>query len=105
MKDENNGAIITEFSLERKRFTCTRKEGHEKDKGCQEQRCGKIIMFENYTRCLNDAIEMSCIRSKLHEVYTTSETKITLSPHNDKNLSYIMSDSSDTLPWEHYRCK
>jgi len=56
-------------------------------------------IFEGYTRCLNDAIEMTrrqlCIRSKLHEVYTISEKKIALSPYNDKR--YIVSDSTDTL--------
>ncbi|KYQ51396.1 hypothetical protein ALC60_09506 [Trachymyrmex zeteki] len=66
-----------------------------------------IRTFEDYTRCLNDAIEMtrrqSCIRSKLHEVYTISETKIALSPHDDKR--YIVSVYTDTLPWGHYRCK
>ncbi|KAG5314632.1 SETMR methyltransferase, partial [Acromyrmex insinuator] len=56
MKNENNGAIMQDL----------------------------CIMFGDYTRCLNDAIEMTRIRSKLHEVYTISETKIALSPHDDK---------------------
>jgi len=61
--------------------------------------------FDDYTRCLQDETEMtrkqSCIRSKLHEVYTISETKIALSPYDDKR--YIVSDSIDTLPWGHYK--
>ncbi|KYN22454.1 hypothetical protein ALC57_05148, partial [Trachymyrmex cornetzi] len=64
-------------------------------------------IMQRYTCCLNDAIEMmrrqSCIRSKLHEVYTVSKTKIALSLHDDKR--YIVSGSTDTLPWGHYRCK
>ena len=45
--------------------------------------------------------KQSCIRSKLHEVYTILETKIILSPYNDKR--YIVSDSIDTLPWGYYK--
>jgi len=58
---------------------------------------------------LFDEIEMirkqSYIRSKLHEVYTMSETKLALSPYNDKR--YIISDSTDTLSWDiiKYHCK
>jgi len=61
-------------------------------------------MFEDYT-CLQDEIEMtrkqSCIKSKLHEVYTISETKIALSPYDDKR--YIVPDSTDTIPWGYYK--
>ena len=64
-------------------------------------------IFEGYTRCLNDAIEMtrrqSCIRSKLHEVYTISGTKIAVNPQDNK--WYIVPGSIDTLPWEHYQRK
>jgi len=60
-------------------------------------------MFDDYTRCLFDEIEMrkqSCIKSKLHEGYTLSETKIALSPYKKR---YIVLDSTDTLPWGHYK--
>jgi len=93
MKDENNGAIMIEFVSENVRLECRRKEGYEKGKRRQEV-VARFIMFEDYTRCLNDAIEMTrrqlCIRSKLHEVYTISEKKIALSPHDDKR--YIVPD-------------
>ncbi|KYN17587.1 hypothetical protein ALC57_10118 [Trachymyrmex cornetzi] len=65
----------------------------------------RTITFDDYTRYLNDEIEMtrqqSCIRSKLHQVYTISETKIALSPYDDKR--YIIPNSTKTLPWGHYR--
>ncbi|KYM99397.1 hypothetical protein ALC62_09861 [Cyphomyrmex costatus] len=79
----------------------------KKAKGVKSNVVSRSITFDDYTRCLKEAIEMtrrqSCIRSKLHEVYMISETKIALSPHDDKR--YIVSDSTDTLPWGHYRCK
>jgi len=49
-------------------------------------------MFDDYTRCLNEEIEMtrrqSCIRSKLHEVYMISESKIALSHTMTNDTSY-----------------
>ncbi|KYN02011.1 hypothetical protein ALC62_07189 [Cyphomyrmex costatus] len=110
MKDENNGAIMTEFVGLRAKMYALRVQGKKdtkKAKGVKSNVMARSITFDDYTRCLNDAIEMTrrqlCIRSKLHEVYTISETKIALSPHDDKR--YIVSGSTDTLPWGHYRCK
>jgi len=45
--------------------------------------------------------KQSYIKSKLYEGYTISETKIALSPYDDKR--YIVLDSTDTLPWGHYK--
>jgi len=49
------------------------------------------ITFDDYMRCLNEEIEMtchqSCIRSKLHEVYTISELKIALSLYYNKRYT------------------
>ncbi|KYN09117.1 hypothetical protein ALC57_18748, partial [Trachymyrmex cornetzi] len=101
MKDENNGAIMTEFvGLRAKMYAlCVQgKKDAKKAKGVKSSVVAKSITFEDYTCCLNDVIEMmrrqSCIRSKLYEVYTVSETKIALSPHDDKR--YIVSGSIDT---------
>ncbi|KYN02136.1 hypothetical protein ALC62_07057, partial [Cyphomyrmex costatus] len=91
MKDENNGAIMSEFVGLRAKMYALRVQGKKdtkKAKGIKSNVVARSITFEDYTRCLNDTIEMtrkqSCIRSKLHEVYTISETKIALSPHDDK---------------------
>ncbi|XP_024879110.1 uncharacterized protein LOC112459306 [Temnothorax curvispinosus] len=108
MKDENNGAIMTEFVELRAKMYALRVDGKKdckKAKGVKSNVIARTITFDDYTRCLRDEIEMtrrqSCIRSKLHEVYTVSETKIALSPYDDKR--YVIPDSTDTLPWGHYR--
>ena len=108
MKDENNGAIMTEFVGLRAKMYAVRVNGKKdtkKAKGVKSNVVARTITFDDYTRCLNDEIEMtrqqSCIRSKLHKVYTISETKIALSPYDDKR--YVVPDSTDTLPWGHYR--
>jgi len=75
MKDKNNGAIMTEFDT-------------KKVKSVKNNVVAKSITFNDYTRCLFDEIKMthkqSYIKSKLHEVYTISETKIALSPYDDE---------------------
>ncbi|XP_011884122.1 PREDICTED: uncharacterized protein LOC105571261 [Vollenhovia emeryi] len=108
MKDENNGAIMTEFVGLRAKMYALRVDGKKdtkKAKGVKSNVVARTITFDDYTHCLRDEIEMTrrqtCIRSKLHEVYTIAETKIALSPYDDKR--YIMPDSTETLPWGHYR--
>ncbi|KYN15671.1 hypothetical protein ALC57_12102 [Trachymyrmex cornetzi] len=108
MKDENNGAIMTEFVGLRAKMYAVRVDGKKdtkKAKGVKINVVARTISFDDYTRCLNEEIEMtrrqSCIRSKLHEVYTISESKIALSPYDDKR--YVVPDSMETLPWGHWR--
>lgn len=108
MKDENNGAIMTEFVGLRAKMYALRVNGKKdtkKVKGIKSNVVARTITFDDYTQCLNEEIEMkrqqSYVRSKLHQVYTIRETKIALSPYDDKR--YIVSDTTDTLPWGHYR--
>jgi len=108
MKDENNGAIMTEFVGLRAKMYALRVNGRKdtkKVKGIKSNVVARTIMFDDYTRCLHEQIEMtrqqSCIRSKLHQVYTIRETKIALSLYDDKR--YIVPETTDTLPWGHYR--
>ncbi|XP_024867175.1 uncharacterized protein LOC112451646 [Temnothorax curvispinosus] len=107
MKDENNGAIMTEFvGLRAKMYTykvlgC---DDTKRIKGVKRNVVAKKIMFEDYVACLRNARELktrqSCIRSTLHEVNTVSEQKLALSPHDDKR--YVTSNGEETLPWGHY---
>jgi len=108
MKDENNGAIMTEFIGLKIKIYALRVDGKKdtkKVKGVKSNVVTKSITFDDYTWCLFDETEttrkQSSIRSKLHEMYTLSETKITVSPYDDKR--YIVPDSTDMLPWRHYK--
>jgi len=108
MKDENNGAIMTEFVRLKAKIYALRVDGKKDPKKVTDIKSNVVertITFDDYTRCLQDEIEMtrtqSCIKLKLHEVYTMSETKIALNPYDDKR--YIVPDSIDTLPWGHYK--
>ncbi|KAL6418635.1 hypothetical protein ACFW04_011923 [Cataglyphis niger] len=110
MKDKNNGAIMTEFVGLRAKMYALRVNGKKdtkKVKGVKSNVVARTITFDDYTQCLNEEIEMtrqqSCIRSKLHEVYIIRETKIALSPYNDKRYIVKKSKSPTTLPWRHYR--
>ncbi|KYQ48100.1 hypothetical protein ALC60_12862, partial [Trachymyrmex zeteki] len=106
MKDENNGTIMTEFVELRVKMYALPVDGKDtKAKGVKSNVVARTITFVDYTRCLNEEIEMtrrqSCIRSKLHEVYTISESKIVLNPYDNKR--YVVPDSTETLPWGHWR--
>ncbi|XP_067211748.1 uncharacterized protein [Linepithema humile] len=106
MKDENNGAIMTEFVGLRAKMYALRVTGQKdtkKVKGVKKSVIARTITFDDYTRCLNAEIELtrrqSCIRSKMNEVYTVSESKLALSPYDDKR--HVVCGSTDTLPWGH----
>ncbi|XP_024882124.1 uncharacterized protein LOC112461203 [Temnothorax curvispinosus] len=108
MKDENDGAVMTEFVGLRSKMYALRVEGKsdtKKIKGIKRNVVARTITFDDYVCCLNDAIRQfrrqSCIRSTAHEVHTVSELKLALSPYDDKR--YVVPDSYDTLPWGHYK--
>ena len=107
MKDENNGSLMTEFVGLRSKMYALRvigKSDVKKIKGIKNNVVAKTISFDDYTECLNFAIEQSrcqfSIRSMLHKVYTVSELKLALSPYDYKR--YVIPDSTETLPWGHY---
>ncbi|XP_076665104.1 uncharacterized protein LOC143367321 [Andrena cerasifolii] len=108
MKDENNGAIMTEIVGLRAKMYALRVDGKKdtkKAKGVKTNVIARTITFDDYAQCLQKEIEMvrrqSCIRSKLHNVYTILKSKIAQSPYDNKR--YIIPDSVDTLPWGHYK--
>ncbi|KYN39296.1 hypothetical protein ALC56_06320 [Trachymyrmex septentrionalis] len=108
MKDENGGAIMTEFIGLKAKMYALRvigKSDTKRIKGVKKNVVAKTITFDDYARCLNDVTilsrRQSCIRSTLHEIYTVSELKLALSPYDDKR--YVIPESVTTLPWGHYK--
>ncbi|KAL6418995.1 hypothetical protein ACFW04_011647 [Cataglyphis niger] len=108
MKDENNEAIMTEFvGLRAKMYALQvdSKNETKKIKGVKSAVVVRTITIDDYARCLRRDIEItreqSCLRSELHEVYTISESKIALSPYDDKR--YVVPETTNTLPWGHYK--
>ncbi|XP_043477531.1 uncharacterized protein LOC122508319 [Leptopilina heterotoma] len=107
MKDECNGKIVTEFVGLRSKMYSVRVEEKDlikKAKGVKYVVVKKNINFDDYVYCLQN-VEMQrrtqySIRSKLHKVQTLKQTKIALSPYDDKR--YLLSNSTDTLAWGHF---
>ena len=98
MKDENNGALMTDFVGLRSKMYATRTFNAEvgctseakKVKGVRRHVVANDIQFDDYIRCLRDLTEKSIqqnnIRSKEHNVYSVSGER-TLSVHS--TTSYI----------------
>ncbi|XP_011268311.3 uncharacterized protein LOC112638216 [Camponotus floridanus] len=91
MKDENNDALMLEFVRFKAKMYALRVEGRgdtKKSKGVKSSVVARTLTFDDYARCLRRDIEMtreqSCLRSKLHEVYIMRESKVALSPYDDK---------------------
>lgn len=91
MKDENNGAIMTEFVGFRAKICAYKVAGRgdtKRNKGVKKSAVSHEISFNNYVECLVEAKErskrQSTVRSVLHNVSTMSELKIALSSHDDK---------------------
>lgn len=106
-KDELNGAVMTEFVGLRSKMYCVKSEGIEKmkkAKGVKKYVLKKSITFEHYLRCIRDNCTVirnqNSIRSKNHKVFSIKQTKIVLSPADNKR--YILDGNIDTLPWGHY---
>lgn len=106
MKDEFPNEIITDFiALRPKMYAIKLYRGSRVEKkrckGIKKSVVDKEIRFEDYLKCLKESCILkktqNCIRSKKHELFTISETKIALSPNDDKR--YGLPNSINTLPY------
>ncbi|EZA53831.1 hypothetical protein X777_06696 [Ooceraea biroi] len=95
MKDENNGAVMTEFIGLRAKMYALRvcgKKDTKKIKGVCRSVVGRTITFDDYARCLSESVEVtrqqSRIQSKLHRVYTVAETKLASARTTTSGTSY-----------------
>lgn len=107
-KDELNGEILTEFvGLRSKMYSvkADRIEKMKKAKGVKKYVLKKSIKFEDFVDCLknNNVIvrNQNSFRSKNHTVFTIRQSKIALSPMDNKR--YVLDDNITTLPWGHYK--
>ena len=107
MKDECNGRIMTEFVGLRSKMYSVRVEGQDrmkKAKGVKASVVRTTIDFDDYLVCLAENLTQYrtqyLFRSKNHVIQTIKQTKLALSPYDDKR--YLLFNSIDTLPHGHY---
>lgn len=110
MKDEVNGSIITHFvGLRSKMYTFKIQGGRvsKRAKGIKYDLVKNKLTFRDYFDCLKGGIQsrvtQRTIRSYSHNIFSIEQTKIALSPHDDKR--HLLPNSFDTLPFGHYKIK
>ena len=109
MKDECNGRVVREVLGLRSKVYMVLFEDEEifakKLKGVNSQVVATMIEPEDYRRCLfeNELLyrDQYNIRARFHNIATEKTTKLALSPYDDKR--YLLPDTTDTLPWGHYK--
>ena len=110
LKDEANGKIVTNFvGLRSKMYAYKVQDGKvvKKSKGVKTNVVKNKIGFEDYLNCLKNfgaqTVSQRTIRSYAHNVFSIQQSKIALSPKDDKR--YLIPGSFDTLPWGHTQAK
>ena len=107
MADQFNGKIMTEFVGLRSKMYSVRVQGMNEMKKCKGIKtviAKNHLTFQDYKKCLDEQWLKVCVqhlfRSRLHHLETIEQTKLALSPHDDKR--YVREGETDTLPWGHY---
>ena len=78
MKDENNGVIMIEFVGLRAKIYAVRVDGKKetkKAKGVKSNIVARTITFDDYTRCLNEEIEMKLVINRVYDLNCTMCTR------------------------------
>ena len=106
LKDEMSGKIIEEYvGLRSKMYSIKWPEGNARTcKGISKSVNKVVLRHEMYKECLMNVElrtdKVSRIGSELHQIYTYSFSKISLSPFDDKR--YVLDDKINTLAYGHY---
>ncbi|KAF4520795.1 hypothetical protein B566_EDAN002371 [Ephemera danica] len=106
-KDEANAAIVTKFVGLRAKMYCIEYGGKttKKAKGVKTSALEKQITSDHYEQCLfNDDCKYTSyrsIQSKLHQLRTVQQNKLSLSGYDDKR--HIREDKVNTYAHAHYR--
>ena len=103
MKDESFGEPHVEFvGLRPKMYSF--KGGKKTAKGIKKSVVKNELSHDDYRRCLLNRelkkANMTQIRSYNHKVYSVAQSKIGLSPYDDKR--YILDNGISTLAYGHY---
>lgn len=105
-KDELNGKIMSEFVGLRSKMYSFKVDGEEKKRAKGVKKCvlTKTLSFQDYMKCIQENCEIvrsqNTIRSKKHQVFSITQSKIALSPSDNKR--YILDGNINTLPWGHF---
>ena len=106
MKDEYNGRIVKKFvGLRPKLYSILESDGTEKKKAKGINKCTTAKMRHiSYLQALfEESIErvtIRQIRSSNHDLFSTEQVKVGLSPYDDKR--YVLNDKLSTLAYGHY---
>lgn len=107
-KDELNSEIITKFVGLRSKMYCVQIGAvakMKKAKGVKKYVLKREIVFDDYFNCLKNSCTIvknqNSFRTKLHKMYTIQQTKIALSPFDDKRC--ILENNIDTLAHGHFK--
>ena len=77
---------------------------YKREKGVIKCIVRNKITFHDYLDCLFKGIEIKSntklFKAVKHNVFSISQTKIALSPHDDKR--YLIKRTTKTLAWRHY---
>ncbi|CAG9820763.1 unnamed protein product [Phaedon cochleariae] len=110
LKDEANGKIVTHFVGLRSKMYTNKVQGGKvlkKSKGVKTNVVKNKIGFEDYLACLKEFKQITtsqrCIRSYAHNVFSIEQSKVALSPYDDKR--YLIPVSFETLPCGHQDAK
>lgn len=106
-KDEVNSEIITSYCGLRSKMYCVRTgriDKMKKAKGVNKNVLKREICFDDYVNCLKNSCiivkDQKSFRTKLHNVFTIQQSKIALSPFDDKR--HILENGIDTLAHGHF---